>query len=78
MLASGSTLSMTDNSGVRYHPALPRRAAPGVLPSNVAVRPRGVVRGRVLFELPKNATIAQVTMNVGPGVPRTLRWHVSG
>ena len=77
MLGSGSTLSMTDSSGVWYHPVALRRAAPGVLPSNAAVRPRGVVRGRVLFELPKKATIAQVTMNVGPGVPRTLRWQVS-
>ncbi len=73
----GTSFSMIGTNGERYHPVLLRTGVPGGL-RGAALRPGHTVRGRVVFEVPKRARVSEVRMEVGPGVPRSLSWHVAG
>ena len=75
---SATSLVIVDKNGLRYHPAALQRDVPGVLSSAAIVGPARDVKGLILFEVPRRAAVAEVTMSVGPGLPRRLRWHVPG
>lgn len=46
----------------------------GVLPTQIRLRPGRTIRGLLVFDVAKGTKIEQVTLTVGPGTAKTVRW----
>ena len=78
MASVGTAWSVRDNAGVGYAPSAARRVNVGrTLSPRLVVPPHREVRGLMVFEIPRDRSVSgQVRLNVGPGVPKELRWVV--
>ena len=73
---SNTRLTLVDSAGSAHGPTAdyPAVQAGTVLSGTPKVRAHQALTGAVVFEIPSDVRIDSVRFDVGPGLPKTLRW----
>jgi hypothetical protein len=75
---ANTRLRVVDAAGATYDAtsAYPTVQAGPVVSGSPKVRPHQTLSGSLVFELPAGVRVDSVRLDVGPGLPKTLRWTV--
>lgn len=73
---SNTRLTLVDGAGTAYGPTAvyPAVQAGRVVRGSPKVRAHDALTGALVFELPSDVRVDSVRLDVGPGLPKTLRW----
>jgi hypothetical protein len=75
---SNTRLTLVDAAGTAYGPTAdyPAVRAGRVVRGSAKVRPHQTLTGALVYEVPSDVKIDSVRLDVGPGLPKTLRWNL--